>query len=82
MQSFILLSLAFYYTYSLFIFVVDGISAGGGGGGGGGGVPERGLQIRTEYTLRHYQNMSDRLKDLELELHDIIVALKDIAGTQ
>ena len=26
--------------------------------------------------------MSDRLKDLELELRDIIVALKDVAGTQ
>ena len=26
--------------------------------------------------------MSDRLKDLELELRDVIVALKDVAGTQ
>ena len=26
--------------------------------------------------------MSDRLKDLELELRDIIVAIKDVAGTQ
>ena len=26
--------------------------------------------------------MSDRLKDLELELRDVIVALKDIAGKQ
>ena len=26
--------------------------------------------------------MSDRLKDLELELCDVIVALKDVAGTQ
>jgi uncharacterized protein (DUF1800 family) len=26
--------------------------------------------------------MSDRLQDLELELRDVIVALKDVAGTQ
>ena len=26
--------------------------------------------------------MSDRLKDLEVELRDVIVALKDVAGTQ
>ena len=26
--------------------------------------------------------MSDRLKDLELELRDVIVAIKDVAGTQ
>ena len=26
--------------------------------------------------------MSDRLKDLELELRDVIIALKDVAGTQ
>ena len=26
--------------------------------------------------------MSDRLKDLELELRDVVVALKDISGTQ
>ena len=26
--------------------------------------------------------MSDRLKDLEVELRDVVVALKDIAGTQ
>ena len=26
--------------------------------------------------------MSDRLKDLEIELRDVIIALKDVAGTQ
>ena len=28
------------------------------------------------------RTMSDRLKDLEVELRDVIVALKDVAGTQ
>ena len=32
--------------------------------------------------MNTYETMSDRLKDLEVELRDVIVVLKDVVGTQ
>ena len=48
---------------------VDGISAGN--------LPNQSCLERKDGGT-----MSDRLKDLEVELRDVIVALKDVAGTQ
>ena len=56
---------------------------GGVGGGGGGGSP-RSIYYECTCVKRGWTSkiMSDRLIDLEVELRDVVVALKDVAGTQ